>query len=72
MLILVGEQQYTKNQVSERGASPSDTSLSFENGNRRVNNVSNVENYEYTSNKRLHPEIKYLISGCNRLFEVYS
>lgn len=60
MLILVGEQQYTKNQVSERGASPSDTSLSFENGNRRVNNVSNVENYEYTSNKRLHPEIKYL------------
>ena len=60
VLILVGEQQYTKNQVSERGASPSDTSLSFENGNRRVNNVGNVENYEYTSNKRLHPEIKYL------------
>lgn len=59
-LILVGEQQYAKNQVSERGASPSDTSLSFENGSRRVNNVRNVENYEYTSNKRLHPEIKYL------------
>ena len=57
-LILMGEHRYAKDQVSERGISPSDTSLLFE--NRRVNNVSNVENYEYTSNKRLHPEIKYL------------
>ena len=60
VFILVGEQQHANNQVSDRRVSPSDTSLSSTNGTRRVDNISNVENYAYTSNKRLHPEIKYL------------
>lgn len=34
---------------------------------RSIDNIYNVENYEYTANKRLHPEIKFL-KDCNYEF----
>lgn len=59
--IATGEHHISRKQVSGLGKFPQpDTSFTYSNGNHRVDNLNNVREYNYVSNKRLHPEMKYL------------